>query len=146
MTHEFLFVATMVGQCLNQLQAFMNLCKDLGIPLATGKTTNPPQVTFLGVTLHSVLCTARLPRERLVEYRKEIHLILGQLESLISKLNFAASVVPACPFLCRLIDNLNTVKKPYHFIRCTKELCKDLNTWDKFLKNYTESHTSGYWV
>ena len=144
MIDDFLFVATTERQCLDQLQAFMNLCKDIGIPLAAGKTTNPSQeVTFLGVTLHSVLRTARLPREKLVEYRKEIHLILGQsrirqstLESLIGKLNFAASVVPARPFLRRLIDNLHTVKKPYHFIRCTKERREDWNTWDKFLQTY----------
>ena len=58
------------------------------------------------------------------------------LQSLVGKLSFAAAVVPARPFLRRLIDMIYTVKKPFYFIKITAEMRKDLTTWLHFLSNY----------
>jgi hypothetical protein len=59
-----------------------------------------------------------------------------ELESLIGKLNFAASVIPARPFLRRLINLLNTVNKPHFYIRISEGAKKDHRTWQTFLTTY----------
>ena len=58
------------------------------------------------------------------------------MEFLIGKLNFAASVVPARPFLRRLIELIHPNLKPHHFIRLTQEAKEDLAIWEIFLKQY----------
>ena len=144
MIDDFLFITESQQQCEVALDAFMALCHDIGIPLAPDKTTAPStQIVFLGITLDSISHTASLPQDKLEEYRQEVQLTLQRskirrsaLESLIGKLNFAAAVVPARPFLRRLIDLLHSVKKPYYFIRCTQNVIADLQTWDSFLSQY----------
>ena len=63
---DFLFIAHSRAKCRQDLQAFVNLCLELGVPLAPGKTTTPTRViTFLGITLDTVLMEARLPEDKL---------------------------------------------------------------------------------
>ena len=84
-----------------------------------------------------------LPKDKLEQYLYEIreslqHSKLTQkdLQSLVGKLSFAASVVPARPFLRRMIDKIYSVSKPNHFIKLTSEMKEDLKTWEHFLLNY----------
>ena len=45
-------------------------------------------------------------------------------------------MVPARPFLRRLIDAIHTVRKPYHFIRLSQSIRADMHTWLQFLQSY----------
>ena len=144
MVDDFLILANTHYDCKNFLTTFQNLCADIGIPLAPGKTTTPsPITTFLGIELDSSSQTARLPQDKLRAYATAVtnttarkHLRRSELESLVGKLSFAASVVPARAFLRRLIDLVHAVKKPFHYVRITRETHHDLLTWSSFLSNY----------
>ena len=63
---DFLFLAHSRVKCKQDLQAFVNLCFELEGPLAPWKTVAPTRViTFLGITLDTVLMEARLPEDKL---------------------------------------------------------------------------------
>ena len=59
-----------------------------------------------------------------------------QLESIVGKLSFAASVVPERPFLFCLTKRIYSVKQPWHWAKMTREMRRDLETWLFFLKNH----------
>ena len=144
MLDDFFLIATDYNTCHTHLHKLLDLCHDLGVPMSPEKTTDPSQNTiFLGIELDTKLRLARLPADKLAEYSEEIKSLITckkltkrQLESLIGKLNFAASVVPARPFLRRLINLISSVDKPYHFLRITKGVQEDLETWLAFLQSY----------
>ena len=130
--------------CQDHLTQFISLCNDIGIPIAPHKTTSPSTNTsFLGIELDTANQLAKLPSEKLSQYSLDIQETIqhnkikrSQLESIVGKLSFAASVVPARPFLRRLIDQIHTVDKPHYRIRITQPMREDLNTWLTFLHNY----------
>ena len=144
MIDDFLFIAITREGCQKLLDSFTDLCVDIGVPLAPGKTTSPNSwIIFLGIKLDSVARCASLPEDKVINYSMEIEehldrkrLTRKQLESVVGRLNFAAAVVPARPFLYRLSKMIYTVDKPYHYVKVSKEMRRDLETWHKFLHNY----------
>ena len=120
MIDDFLFIGTDKASCTQHLSIFQSICQDIGIPLAPDKTTTPDTSTiFLGILLDSKKRLAQVPEEKVQIYSTDIaeHIQNGrltqkQLQSLVGKLNFASSVVPARAFLRRLIDKVFSVKKP----------------------------------
>lgn len=108
------------------------------------KTTAPStNTTFWGIELDTTTQTAKLPIDKLTQYSILINQLLTHnkitrhnLESVIGKLNFATTVVPARPFLRRLIDLLHPSQKPYYYISLTKEIRSDLQMWQHFLHQY----------
>ena len=144
MLDDFLFIAQDNETCQRHLDAFITICRDIGVPIAQDKTTTPStSITFLGIQLDTVHKCARLPPDKLQAYKQELLQTLSgskirrkNLESLTGKLAFASTVVPARPFLRRLIEAIHTVKKPYYFIRLSQPLREDLNTWLRFLQTY----------
>jgi hypothetical protein len=144
MLDDFFIMSADYATCASHLQILLDLCEDIGIPIAPEKTTKPStNTTFLGVELDTTARIARLPIDKLTQYSADIREVLAHnkiqkrdLESLIGKLSFAACVVPARPFLRRLIDLLSTVTKPYYFIRLTHSTKQDLSTWLQFLTCY----------
>ena len=144
MIDDFLFIALTFKKCDALLKAFTQLCDDIGVPLAPHKTTVPDVVViFLGILLNSLMRTASLPGEKTESYVKDIEVYLNrrkvtqkELQSIVGKLNFAAAVVPARPFLFRLIQKIYSVHKPHHKIWLTCEMKEDLKTWLQFLREY----------
>lgn len=145
MIDDFLFLAITQWLCQRSLDSFASLCEDIGVPLAPEKTTTPATwVVFLGFLLDSIARTTSLPADKVEKYSEEVEHIITlagrisrkQLESVVGKLNFAAAVVPARPFLFRLSKRIYSVSKPYHWIKVTKEMREDLKTWLEFLRNY----------
>ena len=132
---DFLFIAHSRANCGQDLQAFVNLCLELGVPLAPGKTVAPTRViTFLDITLDTVLMEARLPEDKLEkantlleDFQRQQKVTLRVLQSLIGILNFACTViVPGRAFLRRIIDMTVGVQKPHHHIRLTRQAKLDL--------------------
>ena len=120
---DFLFLADTYAKCELDLQNFINLCKEIGVPLAPDKTVAPCRVIeFLGITLDAEQMEARLPQDKLAkgralleEFLTKEKVTLRDLQSLIGVLNFACTVViPGRAFLRRLIDMTMGVHKPYH--------------------------------
>jgi len=142
---DFLFMADTRSACLRDLQAFMELCHDLGVPIAPNKTMGPSTtLPFLGITLDTVAMEARLPQDKLDKCRAHIQNFLGrskvtlrELQSLVGTLNFACSVIiPGRAFLRRLIDLTIGLSKPNHHIRLTLSVKEDLRVWLSFLESF----------
>ena len=144
MLDDFLFIALTKSKCQTYLDAFMALCIDIGVPLAPAKTTLPDtSIVFLGILLNSLARTASLPLGKIQTYSADIEQALlsskitqQQLQSLVGKLSFAAAVVPARPFLRRLIEKIYTVKRSYQKITISANMKADLQTWLHFLSHY----------
>jgi hypothetical protein len=141
---DFFFIDADTAVAQLNKSAFDQLCDDIGIPQAPEKMTMPAWVTqFLGIELDSQLWKATLPMDKVVSYTADVNSLLSVtkvtqkcLQSVIGKLSFAAAVVPARPFLRRLIAKIYTVKKPHYFIKVTAGMKQDLETWLKFMSNY----------
>ena len=96
-----LFLADTYAKCELDLQNFINLCKEIGVPLAPDKTVAPCRVIeFLGITLDAEQMEARLPQDKLAkgralleEFLTKEKVTLRELQSLIGVLNFACTVV-----------------------------------------------------
>lgn len=148
---DFLFIELTSKKCQEDLQAFLHLCKRLGIPVAIHKTVGPvTTIVFVGIEIDTVAMETRLPLEKLQSYSDHLKDMLARskttlrdLQSLIGQLHFATSCVPGRPFLRRLIDLTMQAKKPYHLIRLTKEAKSDLKLWLTFLETYNGCNIIG---
>ena len=141
---DFFFAATTYRLCKRDLANFKALCDDIGVPLHPDKTTDPATDTpYLGIELDTREWIARLPMDKVEPYSACVESTLQHkrvtkknLESLLGKLSFAATVVPARPFLRRLFNLLELVEKPFHYIRLNKATKSDLVTWLQFLQQH----------
>lgn len=120
MLDDFFLAAQGNVLCSAHLAIFMDICDDLGVPVAAHKTTRPAQDTvFLGLQLDTIRGMALLPLDKLSKYASNVSQVLQQakvkkseLESLVGQLSFATAVVPARAFLRRLYNLLAKVKRP----------------------------------
>ena len=141
---DYFFVDRNKSNSLLNSTIFDYICADIGVPQSPTKKTSPSQETeFLGILLDSLQWKAYLPQDKLSQYLNHISLVSDHksitqkdLQSVVGKLSFAATVVPARAFLRRLINRINTVNRPYHFIKINTEMRKDLNVWRSFLQHY----------
>lgn len=141
---DFFFVDANTLLALQNKSAFDDLCLDIGVPQALEKMTLPDTLTeFLGISLDSLNWVASLPDSKLQSYMSDLGVLLLEkqvtrqhLQSVIGKLSFAASVVPARAFLRRLIEKLSKAKKPRHFIKITKGMKEDILIWLQFMRHY----------
>lgn len=132
--------------CLQNLKKFTQVGGDeIGVPFEPDKTVLPAQVsTFMGYEIDSVKSELRLPVEKVekcVEWLTELmHLkktTLQQLQAITGLLNFACgAIVPGRAFSRRLIDLTRGLSKPFHRVRITQEVKRDIVVWIKFLKFY----------
>ena len=131
--------------CARDLQAFQDLCRDLGVPLASEKLVLPARcLQFLGITLDSSLQERRLPPDKLARlrdclpaWRTRQKCTKRELLSLIGVLSFACKVVrPGRIFLRRLIALSMTVPALAHHISLTTAARADIAWWVEFLPSW----------
>jgi len=99
---------------------------------------------FLGLELDSVSQVVRIPSDKVKSLKSSLHQLLEakkttlkQIQQLIGAMQFACrALTPGRAFMRRLIGLTSGVKKPYHFIRVTKQAKLDLQMWLKFLDNF----------
>ena len=142
---DFLFVQPSFDRCQRDLNTFLHLCRDLGVPIAQHKTEGPANVlTFLGLELDTLLMEARLPQDKLVTYTQDVanaltlsKISLRDLQSIIGKLQFATRVIPSGRAFLRRLHNLTIgIEKPFYFIRLTRPAKLDLSMWLSFLNTF----------
>lgn len=142
---DFIFISPDHTSCLKNLNSFIALCGETGIPIKKSKTCLPStKIEAHGVLLDSELMQARLPsdkvqrcKELLLMYYNKRKLTLKQLQSLIGTLQFATRVIaPGRAFLRRLINLTIGIQKPYHHITISREAREDMECWLKFLNTY----------
>ena len=122
----------------------MDLCSELGVPLAPTKTVAPCHVlTFLGITLDAVRQDARLPEDKLLkgrlllaDFQRKRKITLKELQSLLGVLNCFCTVVPGRAFLRHLLGLTVGLQKPHHHIRWTIQAKLDLQVWQDFLTQF----------
>ena len=123
----------------------MEFCEECRIPVAPAKTKGPDQkLAFLGITLDVSHFLAMLPEDKLSRCRELLQealtrktMMLRELQSLLSHLNFACRVVvPGRAFLRRVYALTQKAQKHYHHFKITKEVSADFETWYYFLSEY----------
>ena len=128
-----------------QLNSFLDMCSDIGLPMAPEKTFWPANtMSFVGYEIDTVQRTVRLPTEKVEKCKSEISAMLlkdkatlKEIQSIVGLLNFVYAVIlPGIAFLRRLIDLTIGLKAPFHRRRLTKEVKADLNLWLSFLAEY----------
>jgi hypothetical protein len=63
--------------CSTLMNTFMNVCDELGVPIAENKTVGPSNIiTFLGFIIDTVLMMVRIPEEKLQKLRNLLQPLL----------------------------------------------------------------------
>jgi hypothetical protein len=141
---DFFFVDDNIVVSLANKAKFDALCEDLGVPQAPHKMTPPSLVTeFLGINIDSGEWKASLPQEKVQDGVELLRgasvtnkMTLLAVQSLVGKLSFASTVVPARAFLRRLIDKMRGVTKPWYRIKVTLGMLQDMKTWLDFMRDF----------
>ena len=142
---EFLFLNSTKQGCMHDLNAFLTLCKDIGVPIAVDKTVAAcTSITFMGICLNSDQMQASLPDDKMLKCRELLQLYsrkdsctLRELQSLLGYLNFCCSIITCGrAFLRRLTNRTIGIQKPFHHIRLNREVKSDLCVWLSFLDQY----------
>ena len=142
---DFPIAAESPGKCRAKLHHFLTFCEDVGVSMVPDKTEGPSQaLTFAGIQLDCCKNEAGLPMEKVEKRLSAIRNLLSrrkvtlkELQSLISLLNFACSViVPGRVFIRMLINLTIGVTHSHHFIRLTNKTKKDLRIWETFLDSF----------
>ncbi len=125
-------------------QSTLDLCATLGIPLAD-KTVRPTtRLTFLGFELDTVDLTISLPAKKRDAYIEDIASLLEKrstkkkpLQSLLGKLQFAATVIPiGRAFLRSLINKCSRAFYDSSFVSLSKEERLNLQWWIRLLSSW----------
>ena len=111
------------------MNSFIQLCGELGVPIAHDKTESPSSaLTYLGLKLDTRTLQIKIPEEkvkRLLQQIKDIlkykKVFLKDLQSLSGSLAFCVRALPpARAFLRRLYSAMSGVQSKFHHIRLTK--------------------------
>lgn len=128
-------------KALEQMQLWLQVCADLGVPVSKAKTFLPAQVVeILGFIINTVHMTISVDRERIQDILHEMKHIEGrkavqknQLERLAGKMVFVCSVVPGGrTFMREILDTLNRLSKKTHWAHLSAGFRADLAWWQKF--------------
>lgn len=123
----------------------MDVCADIGIPLAADKTVLPTQVIeFVGITRDVRQKETQLPRDKvekclniLYQYQNKKACTLKEIQSLVGVLNYACSVIlPGRAFLRRFIQLTMKVSENQKFVSINKECKDDMAMWLVILDSY----------
>ena len=142
---DFFFTAILKSLCNMQVNAFINICNEIGMPVSLEKTEWASTVlVFLGLLINGKHHIVAIPAEKVYRALNLINEILDrkkmkviQLQKLCGFLNFLCkSITPGRVFTRRLYAyTAGTKLKPHHHIRLRKEMKMDLNMWKVFLNH-----------
>ena len=136
-------ISKQIGE--QDLQSFLSMCADIGVPMAPEKTFPPDTImSFVGYEIDTVQEQVRLPVDKIRKCLTEIQNVLSkaratlkQIQSIAGLLNFACGVIlPGRPFLRRLFDLTIGVRAPHFKIRITQGVKEDLRVWARFLEHH----------
>ena len=137
--------------CNGQVNIFMEICKQIGLPIAIEKTIwASTLMVFLGFLLDTVNQCILIPCEKVTRGLNMIQSVLKicrskkaaqrkitvlQLQRICGFLNFLSrAIIPGRAFTRRLYAPLsNSLLKPHFHLRVTMEMQSDLGMWETFL-------------
>ena len=142
--------------CDRSLSSLLDVCNDLGFPVAVEKTEGPSTcITFLGIEIDTVANQLRLPRDKLDHLHAELQKWLPaknrqasrrsgtkrELLSLIGLLAHAARVVaPGQAFMRSLIDASSATSVLDHHVHLPAAARAELCWWGSFLQLWNGIH------
>ena len=128
--------------CQQNLNTFIQLCTNLGVPLASEKIEGPStSLTFLGITLDTANMEIRLPQDKLLRIKASLTKWIGkktatkrQILSLVGLLQHATKVIRCGrTFVARMYATAAKVKQLHFFTRLNKEFQSDVAWWHTFI-------------
>ena len=131
--------------CAQALHRTIQVCQELGVPIAVHKTEGPaPVLPFLGILIDSIRMELSLPPEKgtritamVMQWRERKAASKRELQSLIGTLSHAATVVPpGRTFLRRMIETMSIPKCQHHHVRLNAEFQSDIQWWACFLPQW----------
>ena len=149
---DYLFVALLKLLCNRQLQTFLDICAEIGVPISIEKTFwASTRITFLGFMIDTVLKLILIPVEKIAKAKNMINFVLAktckgksgkltvlQLQRICGFLNFLGrAILPGRAFTRRLYAPLqnNRNLRPHHHVKISGEMKQDLITWYKFINH-----------
>ena len=142
---DFLFINSSAHNCSIDLNKFLEICKEINVPISTKKTVFPTQcITFLGFEINTLLETIKIPEDKILRAKNEIISLLEkskctlkELQSLLGLLQFTCKViVPGSAFLGQLYRLTIGCTRPFHRIRLSSNAKQDLRIWLLFLQSF----------
>ena len=145
---DFLFVAPTTASCNGLVRQFLNICDDIGVPVATEKTEEATEIiTFLGLLLNGRKFLITVPEAKRLKAFNWLQKIkcskkatIHELEKLTGLLNFLSkAIVPGRTFTRRMYakyansDNRDHKLRKFHHVSLDKEFKEDCEIWNKFL-------------
>ena len=147
---DFLFVKGTKAECNRMVSSFLNICSEIGVPIAQEKTEwARVKIVFLGILLDGRRKVLSLPQEKIIKIIKARNWLkllsctekkkatVQQLQSLAGFLNFLnRAIFPSRAFTrCMYAKWSGSFKtlKPYHHIRLNGEFKRDCSVWLTFL-------------
>ena len=145
---DFFFVHALRRVCQHNLNLFIQLCRDINMPISLEKTTNSTtSITFLGLLIDLKRQMVFVPVDKLTKAielidfvlnKKSRKITLKQLQKLCGYLNFLSkAIVAGRAFTRRLYSFGSALTKPNHHLKVKKEMQYDLLAWRTFLTNQT---------
>ena len=150
---DLLFLAVLKYICDGLIRQFLQLCKDLNIPVAIEKTEWGSTMTiFLGILLNGQSVTLSIPVEKQVkalkllsEFDNKRRAMIHQIQVLAGFLNFLTKAFHAGrTFMRRMyakctqmqVTKDGTKLKSHHHVALDSEFKFDCNVWKVFLANF----------
>ena len=128
--------------CQRDLEIFTQVCKELGVPLATEKVEGlSTSLTFLGILIDTHNMEIRLPEAKLQRIHQELSRWLNkttatkrEILSLVGLLQHATKVVRSGrTFVARMYQTAARLRELSFFTRLNKDFRSDLCWWYTFI-------------
>ena len=131
--------------CAESLRILLEVCSELGIPVASQKCQGPStRLVFLGIEFDTMSMELRLPEEKLVclqalvtSWRVRKSCQWKELESVVGHLHHACKVVrPGRRFLRGLLALLSRTHGGHHYAWLNESSRADIEWWHTFLAKW----------
>ena len=153
---DFLFAAPTQSGCNYLVRSFLEICKDIGVPVAHEKTQfASEEIVFLGILLNGRRFLMTVPEEKRNKARQMLNKVVEakkatvkELERLTGLLNFLnKAIIPGRTFTIRMYSkyskkNINPKLRAYHHVRLDSEFREDCKMWIHFLNMHDISSIS----
>jgi hypothetical protein len=143
---DFFFAGESFTQnCAKLMETFVEVCKELGVPLAEDKTIGPTtQIRFLGMEIDTFLMVVRIPQDKLERLKLMLLSIISKKRIALKELVSVTRIMAFCStaisssraFIRRFYDLIASVKNgnPYYSVCLNREVKEDAMVWLEFLE------------
>ena len=144
---DFFFVALQKFICDQNIQLFLNICREISFPVSLEKTFwGTTRLTFLGLLIDTELKMIFVPLEKINKALDLIEILLQKKKGTVKQIQrmcgifnfFTRCVIPARTFTRRLystLSNRTTNLQPHHHVNIPADVKMDLELWKTFLQH-----------